>query len=90
MHNFPRFLESWSGVEFRYRGSLVALFQSEVNWKHMIDGQNWYSPPRRNWGFSSIFADGEFPPGTPMVRDFRRKHFRFITATEYATLVKAP
>ncbi len=90
VHNFPRFLESWSGVEFRYRGSLVALFQSEVNWKHMIDGQNWYSPPRRNWGFSSIFADGEFPPGTPMVRDFRRKHFRFITATEYATLVKAP
>jgi hypothetical protein len=90
VHNFPRFLENWGGVEFRYRGSLVSLFQSEVNWKHMTDGQNWYSPPRRNWGFSSIFENGDFPPGTPMVRDFRRKHFRFISSTEYATLTTKP
>ncbi|MCB1121936.1 MAG: hypothetical protein KJT03_10330, partial [Verrucomicrobiae bacterium] len=53
VHNFPRFLENWSGVEFRYRGSLVSLFESEVNDKGMTDSQNWYSPPRRNWGFSS-------------------------------------
>lgn len=86
VHNFPRFLERWSGIEFRYRGSLVSLFESEVNWKHMIDGQSWYSPPIRNWGFSSIFENGNFPPGTPMVRDFRRKHFRFISKTDYAAL----
>lgn len=90
VHNFPRFLETWSGVEFRYRGSLVSLFQSEVNWKHMTDSQNWYSPPRRNWGFSSIFDRGDFPPGTPMVRDFRRKHFRYIDATEYTSLSGSP
>ena len=89
VHNFPRFLENWGGVEFRYRGSLVSLFQSEVNWAHMTDGQNWYSPPRRNWGFSALFEKGEFPPGTPMVRDFRRKHFRFINAEEFISLTKS-
>jgi hypothetical protein len=90
VHNFPRFLEKWSGEEFRYRGSLVSLFQSEVNWKHMTDKQNWYSPPKRNWGFSSIFENGNFPPGTPLVRDFRRKHFRFVSKTEYAALTTKP
>ena len=87
VHNFPRFLENWTGTEFRYRGSLVALFQSEVNWKHMNNNSYWYAPPKRNWGFSSIFEGGEFPPGTPMVRDFRRKHFRFLTKGEYVTQI---
>lgn len=90
VHNFPRFLENWGDTEFRYRGSLVALFQSEVNWKHMTDNQSWYSPPKRNWGFSSLFQNGDFPPGTPMVRDFRRKHFRFISKTDYAALTTSP
>ena len=87
VHNFPRFLERWSGKEFRYRGSLVSLWEGEVLWKQMIDGSaGYYSPPIRNFGFSEIFENGNFPPGTPMVRDFRRSHFRFISATEYAAL----
>jgi hypothetical protein len=85
VHNFPRFLEKWSGKEFRYRGSLVALFESEVNWRHMRPNfSSWYSPPIRNWGFSTIFAGGQYPPGTPNTRDFRRRNFKFITAGEYA------
>lgn len=89
VHNFPRFLEKWSGIEFRYRGSMVSMFESEANWRPMRpDFGNWYSPPKRNWGFSVLFEDGEFPPGTPTVRDFRRKHFRFIDNTEYASLTK--
>lgn len=84
VHNFPRFLEKWSNKEFRYRGSLVALFESEVNWRHMRpDFGSWYSPPKRKWGFSTIFANGEYPPGTPNTRDFRRKNFKFITKEEY-------
>ena len=90
VHNFPRFLERWTGQKFRYRGSLVSLFESEVNWKHMIDSPDWYSPPIRNWGFSSIFENGNFPPGTPMVRDFRRKHFRFLTEDEYVGYTGSP
>ncbi len=86
VHNFPRFLEKWSGVEFRYRGSLVALFESEVNWRHMRPNfGSWYSPPIRNWGFSTIFANGQYPPGTPNTRDFRRRNFKFISESEYLT-----
>jgi hypothetical protein len=89
VHNFPRFLEKWSSTEFRYRGSLVALFESEVNWRHMRPNfGSWYSPPRRNWGFSTIFANGQYPPGTPNARDFRRKNFKFITKAEYAAAVE--
>ena len=29
LENFPRFLENWGGVTFRYVGSLVSLFESE-------------------------------------------------------------
>lgn len=84
VHNFPRFLEKWSGKEFRYRGSLVALFESEVNWRHMRPNfGSWYSPPIRNWGFSTIFANGQYPPGTPNTRDFRRKNFKFISESDY-------
>ena len=80
-HNFPRFLEDWGGVEFRYRGSMVALFESEI----ATQGTNtaYYSPPIRNWGFYELFGSGVFPPGTPNVRSFRKTNFRFLTKTEY-------
>lgn len=83
-HNFPRFLERWSGDEFRYRGSMVALFESEAHKKPRPG--NWstyYSPPIRNWGWHEYFENGEMPPGTPFVRDFRRKNFKFLTEAEY-------
>jgi len=84
-HNLPRFLEDWGGVEFRYRGSLVALYESEVGNKPMTSNHSsWYRPPNRNWGFNDLFADGIYPPGTPNTRDFRRTDFRFLTASEYA------
>lgn len=83
-HNLPRFLEKWSSKEFRYRGSLVALYESEAGYKPMTSSfSSWYSPPIRNWGFNDLFASGFYPPGTPNVRDFRRTDFRFMTETEY-------
>lgn len=83
-HNLPRFLEDWGGVEFRYRGSLVALYESEAGIKPMTSSHSsWYSPPNRNWGYNQLFKDGIYPPGTPNVRDFRRTDFRFLTEAEY-------
>lgn len=87
-HNFPRFLEDWSGKEFRYRGSMVAMFESEAG-KNSMNNYNWYSPPTRNWGFNTLFRDGHYPPGTPMVRDFRQTQFEFLTAEEYDTALSA-
>ena len=82
-HNLPRFLEDWGGVEFRYRGSLVALYESEIGTRPVDEAHSWYDAPNRNWGFSRLFAAGIYPPGTPSVRDFRRTNFRYLTADEY-------
>ncbi|HAV11946.1 MAG TPA: hypothetical protein DCX06_00410 [Opitutae bacterium] len=85
-HNLPRFLEDWGGVEFRYRGSLVALYESEAGTSAMTNGHSaWYSPPKRNWGYSDLFRNGIYPPATPIVRDYKRTDFRYLTQTEYNT-----
>ena len=90
VENFPRFLEKWSGVDFAYRGSMVALFQSEVatgTWGK----SNVYDPPNRNWGFNTLFGSGtrRFPPGTPNVRSFRRVDYRELDKAEYDAAIAA-
>ena len=80
-HNFPRFLEKWSGKTFRYRGSLVALFESEI--QNQKWGGAYYSPPARQWGFFGEFARGNYPPGTPNVRSYRKIDFRYLSAAEF-------
>ena len=88
-HNLPRFLEGWIGVEFRYRGSLVALYESEAGTAPMRAGYSaWYYPPKRNWGYNQLFAEGIYPPGTPNTRDYRRTNFQYLTANEYGTKVE--
>lgn len=83
-HNLPRFLEKWSNIEFRYRGSLVALYESEAGHKPMTNQHSkWYSPPKRNWGYNQLFGDAIYPPGTPNTRDFRRTDFRYLTEAEH-------
>ncbi|MEM9160695.1 MAG: hypothetical protein AAGB46_16725 [Verrucomicrobiota bacterium] len=86
-HNFPRFAESWSGQDFFLRGSMVALYESEVD-RGLYSGY-YYSPPKRKWGFNDLFRDGIYPPGTPLVRDYERVDFRPMTQTEYAAALAA-
>lgn len=86
VENFPRFLEKWTGVDLAYRGSMVALFESEVatgRWGK----SNVYNPPNRNWGFNTLFDSGtrRFPPGTPNIRSYRRVDYRELNSTEFAT-----
>ncbi|MEZ0215638.1 MAG: hypothetical protein ACAH89_00725 [Rariglobus sp.] len=82
-HNLPRFLENWSGKSVFIRGSLVALFETRIFTEpHGVTG--YYSPPNRNWGFSTLFRDGRYPPGTPRVLSYRRVDFTDLTAAEYA------
>lgn len=83
-HNFPRFLENWSGQTFRYRGSLVALFENEiVTAPHKT---TYYSPPIRDWGYYDQLGIGIFPPGTPNVRSFNKINFSFIDSSTYLSL----
>lgn len=82
-HNFPRFLEKWND-ELTIRGSLVALFESEVAPKPMPNNHgHYYGPPSRDWGFNENFRNGNYPPGTPNARTFRRTDFRDLSKTEY-------
>ena len=83
-HSVPRFLERWSNKELTIRGSLVALFESEVHEKAMpTNFSHYYSPPKRDWGFHDGFRSGNYPPGSPNPRTFRRIEFRDLTAEEY-------
>jgi hypothetical protein len=70
LNNFPRFLEDWSGVTCRIRGSFVALFECRVAtepWNIHV-----YGAPTRVWGFNLIFNEGRMPPLTPKTLSFRR------------------
>ncbi len=81
-HNFPRFLENWGSVDFRYRGSMVNLFASELGNQPYGTG-SYYSPPNREWGFYNQFAQGFYPPGTPNSRTYYRTGFTLMTAAQY-------
>jgi hypothetical protein len=88
-HNLVRFLENWtSGSRSVFiRGSLVSLFESRVAdepWK--ID---YYSAPTRNFGFSNLFLNGRYPPGTPRVISYRRSDYSDMTKAEYDAAIAA-
>ena len=76
LENFPRFLEDWGGIVFRYTGSLVSLFtnrQSAGQWECC----NYYNPPNRQWAFDVNFRFPErLPPGTPSVGTVLQTAFR--------------
>ena len=82
VENFPRFLEDWGSTTLRYRGSMVALYESEL-----ADGywnmSNVYDPPNRDWGFNVIYGLGYYPPGTPNTRVYKRVNYRNLNAQEY-------
>ncbi len=85
VHNFPRMLEGWGGRDLYIRGALVCLYESEVDdslWR--ID---YYAPPSRNWGFSEQFMNGTFPPGTPLIRTYRRINYKNLTQSQYEAAI---
>lgn len=87
VENFPRFLEKWSGKSIRIRGSMVALFESEVGTGKW--GRNdVYSAPNRDWGFHQKFAEGFLPPGTPNVRKYQAIDFKTVSKSEYADYIE--
>jgi len=82
-HNFPRFLENWSAQTFYLRGSMVCLYESEVDFSTW--DTSYYSPPNRGYGFNDLFATGTYPPGTPLLRTYRRENYTNLSAAEFAS-----
>lgn len=84
LENFPRFLENWGGVVFRYTGSLVSLYESRFAlglWGNSLNpgfaNGNYYSAPTRQWSFDVNFRFPErLPPGTPSVGTVLQTAFR--------------
>lgn len=87
LENLARFLENWSGVVFRYTGSLVSLYQSRFGtglWGNTLNvlpqtNGGYYSAPTRQWSFDVNFRFPErLPPGTPSVGTVLQTAFRPI------------
>ncbi len=84
LENFPRFVENWSGVIFRYTGSLVSLYTNRFStglWGNNTNvgfaNLGYYTPPTRQWSFDVNFRFPErLPPGTPSVGTVLQTAFR--------------
>lgn len=86
--NFPRFLENWGGEDFYLRGSMVCLYESEVDfsiWGHT----SYYRPPYREYGFNKLFATGAYPPGTPLFRTYRRTNYTNLLPSKFNTVTSS-
>jgi hypothetical protein len=83
VENFPRFLEDWAGKDLVIRGSMVALFESEVGASGLWGYGDVYKAPGRKWGFNEKFAEGFLPPGTPNTRRYRAIDFELVDQSTY-------
>ncbi len=79
VENFPRFLENWgNGVTFWYNGSMVVMFNSEID-KGLWNTGGYYTPPTRRWAFDTNFYDeSKLPPGTPQILIMERLHWAIM------------
>ncbi|MFQ5743629.1 MAG: PilX N-terminal domain-containing pilus assembly protein [Acidobacteriota bacterium] len=72
VENVMRFLESWSGRAFTYRGSIIDLWNSVYATGTWIYGTPVYRAPIRDFGFDTAFlTPANLPPGTPNVYTIR-------------------
>lgn len=80
--NLPRFLENWSGIEFKWRGSAIDLWESEEATGKWAYG-SFYTAPNRNWEFDTDLNDPtKLPPGTPVISIIQKLAWREVVATQ--------
>jgi hypothetical protein len=88
LENVLRFLEKWSGVELKYRGSIVCMWNSETATGRWVYGNGRYQAPRRNWGYDEMYRDPRnSPPGIPLVITLEALTWRQARWTEEETTV---
>jgi hypothetical protein len=90
VHNFPRLLEYWpanSGTELAIRGSMVALFESQVGiepWSIRA-----YQGAIRLWGLHQALRDVDHDvPLEPIVIGAHRLRYLELSAAQYESLAK--
>jgi hypothetical protein len=91
LHNFARFLESWSSATFTYNGSMICMFSSRIAtapWKDTGSANDVYDMPVRQWTLDQNFQyDSKLPPATPSLMVLIRANWR--TPAAYTTNVMA-
>lgn len=84
VHNYPRLLENWAGTGLYIRGSMVAMFTSEVAtepWSIRI-----YSGAGRYWGLhENLRTTNHDVPLEPMLISANRKAYKEIKAQKQNT-----
>ncbi|MGB7926129.1 MAG: PilX N-terminal domain-containing pilus assembly protein [Pyrinomonadaceae bacterium] len=91
VHNYPRFLETWSSStdpppwtdkRWNYVGSYIILYNStQAVGPYGVIGSVIYYPPARNWAFDQTFLTvDKLPPGTPMFQFIQPTAFRQVFA----------
>ena len=84
MENFPRFLETWTGIKFTYNGSMVKMFPSlyATNvWEGIGYHTHYYDPPVRNWAYDTEFdTKNGLPPYTPSFLTVERHKWATVPA----------
>lgn len=87
LQSFVAFMEQFdrSNTNIRVRGSMVNLWQPKNYLGNF--STRYYWNPIRDFGYSSLFARGIMPPGTPAIRDYRKIRYLKITPGEYASIV---
>lgn len=76
VHNFLRYIESWSGSRLNYRGSIVSFYNSRQAVGIYKCCNKVYQPPTRGYAFDIDFQSiGKLPPGTPRFTDVNALSF---------------
>ena len=85
VHNFPRLNENWSGTGLYIRGSMIAMFASEIAtepWSIRI-----YSGAGRFWGLhESLRSASHDVPLEPMLIGASRLAYKELTPAQYTTM----
>lgn len=76
VHNFLRYIESWSGATLNYRGAMASFYISRQAIGTYKCCNNVYGPPSRGYNFDSDFlTPALLPPRTPVFRDLNSLGF---------------
>jgi hypothetical protein len=82
VENYMRFNEDWSAATIRYRGAIVALYDSAVATGPWPNAK--YGAPVRQWGYDNMFGvSRDFPPGTPSTASLRRWNYKDIPGSTF-------
>lgn len=75
VENYFRLLEQWSGVNLKFSGSIINMWESEMALGIWKQSGNYYTPPNRQWSWDTGLGGLSGPPGAPSVIYMKRTNW---------------